>query len=168
MSLAHHPIAKTCGRLSQELTELAGNWQGKETPTDYGQVTRRGLKGRRNDCQPPRNNGLGLWIIQLSLGRLWIKLWINGRVIHRPANGVFRAVAGFDGGLATLHYPGGDRAVAGRFGPLAGHRCGRAPPPDMPIPAAGNKKPTGSNPWAGGLMGCLVSRQWVPTRRHSP
>ena len=42
VSLAHHPIAKTCGRLSQELTELAGNWQGKETPTDYAVVTRRG------------------------------------------------------------------------------------------------------------------------------
>ena len=117
VSLAHRPIAKTCGRLPQELTELAGNWQGKETPTDYGRVTHRGLKGRRNSSQLPGRLDLGLWITRLSRCRLWIKLWITNGLIHMPRKRMETAIGGRDGIAYTYPLP---NARKRRHGPENG------------------------------------------------
>ena len=76
VSLAHHPIAKTCGRLPQELTELAGNWQGKgNAPGLRGGnapgFEKEGGTAASGGCQRWLGNGLGLglWITRRSRAR---------------------------------------------------------------------------------------------------
>ena len=149
VSLAHRPIAKTCGRLPQELTELAGNWQGKETPTDYTAVTRRRNKRKGGDNGLAGGAGVGRCPCAVVAGGvsrdcLWIKLWITMGVIHMPANGVKTR---FDGGSRVAytyplprhrkpHHGAGNRIAAGAArAPIARH-------------ATGNKKPAGLTPRA--------------------
>ena len=118
-----------------ETAENAGSWhrdcKGKETPTDYAAVTRRGNERKAED------NGLAVVIGGVSQACLWITLWINGRVIHMPANGVFRRFGGISGVLATLPYPRPRSSIVGRLRPVAGD-CLR---PETDRQTTGNKKP---------------------------